>query len=140
MKILAIDFGTRHMGFAVGNPFIRTAIPIAPLVRKNEEKDFLYINHLIDEYDISKIIIGYPLNMDGTKSETTLQVEQFAQQLKKNINTDIETEFVDERLTSFEAHELLKSQHPDYKKRKKILDSVSALIILRTYLEKENRP
>ena len=138
MKILAIDFGTRHMGFAVGNYFIRTATPIAPLVRKNEEKDFQYIKQLIDEYDISKIIIGYPLNMDGTKSETTLQVEQFARQLKENI--DIETEFVDERLTSFEAHELLKSQHPDYKKRKKILDSVSALIILRTYLEKENRP
>lgn len=137
MKILAIDFGTRHMGFAVGNSFIRTATPIAPLVRKNEEKDFRYIKQLIDEYDISKIIIGYPLNMDGTKSETTLQVERFTRQLKENI--DIETEFVDERLTSFEAHEMLKSQHPDYKKRKKILDSVSALIILRTYMESESR-
>lgn len=138
MKILAIDFGTRHMGFAVGNSTSRTATPIAPLIRKNEEKDFQYINHLIDEYDISKIIIGYPLNMDGTKSETTLQVEQFAEQLKENIN--IETEFVDERLTSFEAHEMLKSQHPDYKKRKKILDSVSALIILRSYLESGSHP
>ena len=137
MKILAIDFGTRHMGFAVGNSFIRTAAPIAPLVRKNEEKDFQYIKQLVDEYDIARIIIGYPLNMDGTKSETTLLVEQFAEQLKENIN--IETEFVDERLTSFEAHELLKSQHPDYKKRKKFLDSVSALIILRTYMESESR-
>ena len=138
MKILAIDFGTRHMGFAVGNSTIRTATPIAPLIRKNEQEDFQYINHLIDEYDISKIIIGYPLNMDGTKSETTLQVEQFAEQLKENIN--IETEFVDERLTSFEAHEMLKSQHPDYKKRKKILDSVSALIILRSYVESGSHP
>jgi putative Holliday junction resolvase len=138
MKILAIDFGTKFLGFAVGDSTIKTAAPIDPITRKNQEKDFQYIKQLIDEYDISRIIIGYPLNMDGTKSETTLQVEQFAGQLKANI--DIETEFADERLTSFEAHELLKSRHPGYKKRKKILDSVSALIILRSYMESENRP
>jgi len=133
MKVLALDFGMKRMGFAVGNTDLRTATPIAPMVRQNEQQDTMYIQNLVDEYDIAKIIIGYPLNMDGSKSDFTLQVENFARQIKERFA--IETEFVDERLTSFEADEMLKEFQPDYKKRKKVLDSVSALVILRSYME-----
>ncbi|HLP57338.1 MAG TPA: Holliday junction resolvase RuvX [Candidatus Deferrimicrobium sp.] len=133
MKILAIDFGMKRMGFAVGNTILKTATPIAPLVRQNEQQDIIYIQNLIDEYDIVKIIIGYPLNMDGTKSNFTMQVENFARLIKEHFT--IETDFVDERLTSFEAEEMLKEFQQDYKKRKKMLDSVSALVILRSYME-----
>jgi putative Holliday junction resolvase len=134
MKILAIDFGMKRMGFAVGNTDLRTAAPIVPMVRQNEQQDTMYIQNLLDEYDIAKIIIGYPLNMDGSKSDFTLQVENFARQIKERFA--IESEFVDERLTSFEADEMLKEFQPDYKKRKKVLDSVSALVILRSYMER----
>jgi putative Holliday junction resolvase len=133
MKILAIDFGMKRMGFAVGNAVLRTATPIAPMVRQNEQQDIIHIQSLVDAYDISKIIIGYPLNMDGTKSDFALRVEDFARQIKERLA--IEIEYVDERLTSFEADELLKEFQQDYKKRKKVLDSVSALVILRSYLE-----
>ncbi|MCP5103766.1 MAG: Holliday junction resolvase RuvX [bacterium] len=133
MKLLAIDFGMKRMGFAVGNTVIRTATPIEPIARKNEEMDTRYIKNLIDEYDISRIVIGYPLNMDGTKSRITEKVEHFAEQLKKEIAVEIE--FADERLTSFEAEEMLKEHQQDYKKRKKVLDSISALVILRSYME-----
>ncbi len=133
MKILAVDFGMKRMGFAVGNTDLRTATPIAPMVRQNEQQDTMYIQNLVDEYDIAKIIIGYPLNMNGSKSDFTLQVENFALQIKERFA--IETEFVDERLTSFEADEMLKEYQQDYKKRKKVLDSVSALVILRSYME-----
>ena len=133
MKILAIDFGMKRMGFAIGNTSLRTATPIAPLVRQNEQQDIIYLQNLIAEYDIEKIIIGYPLNMDGTKSNFTMQVENFARFIKEHFT--IETDFVDERLTSFEADEMLKEFQQDYKKRKKMLDSVSALVILRSYME-----
>ncbi|MDQ1355051.1 MAG: putative pre6S rRNA nuclease [Acidobacteriota bacterium] len=133
MKILAIDFGMKRMGFAVGNTDLRTATPIAPMARQNDRQDILYLQKLVDEYDITKIIIGYPLNMDGTKSDFTSRVEDFARQIKECFA--IETEFVDERLTSFEADEMLKEFQQDYKKRKKVLDSVSALVILRSYME-----
>lgn len=138
MKILAIDFGMKRMGFAVGNTDLRTATPIAPMVRQNERQDIIYIQNLLDEYDIGKIIIGYPLNMDGSKSDFTLQVEDFSRQISRRFA--IETEFVDERLTSFEADELLKEYQEDYKKRKKVLDSVSALVILRSYIESMGVP
>jgi putative Holliday junction resolvase len=133
MKILSIDFGLKRMGFAVGDTALRTAVPITPIRRKNNEQDIRHIKKLIPEYTIDKIIIGYPLNMNGTKSTITLQVENFIKHIKKKI--DIETEFVDERLTSFEAEEILKSLQPNYKKRKQILDSISALIILKSYME-----
>ena len=71
--------------------------------------------------------------MDGTKSKISSEVETFAKTLEKK--TGLPVELVDERLTSFEAEELLKTIQPDYKKRKKNLDSVSALVLLRSYME-----
>ncbi|MCU0288870.1 MAG: Holliday junction resolvase RuvX [Acidobacteria bacterium] len=131
---MAIDFGMKRMGFAVGNIILKTATPLPPLTRQNEQQDIAYIKKLIDEYDIVKIIIGYPLNMDGTKSDFSVRVEEFARLIREHFA--IEIDFVDERLTSFEAEEMLKEFQQDYKKRKKILDSISALVILRSYMEK----
>jgi putative Holliday junction resolvase len=135
MKILAIDFGKKRMGFAIGNPLIMTATPIQQLTRKNLKIDIVYIKTLIEEYDISKIILGLPLNMDGTKGKIVEEVEAFSSHLFKK--TGINVELVDERLSSFEAEEMLKPSKPDYKKRKQVLDSISALVLLRSYMEKK---
>lgn len=133
MKILAIDFGLKWMGFAVGNTELRTAHPIRSIIRKKLHNDLETIRDLIDEYDIRKIVVGYPLNMDGTESDMSRAVDEFVEFLKKHIDFDIQ--LVDERLTSFEAEEMLKPLEPDYVKRKKSKDSVSAMVILNTYLE-----
>ena len=133
MKILAIDFGKKRMGFALGDTTINTATPLEQINRKSQEQDINYIRDLIAEYDIDKIVTGYPLNMDGTKSKISAEVETFSKTLQERIK--IPVDFMDERLTSFEAEELLKNHKPDYKKRKKIIDSISALIILRSYME-----
>lgn len=140
MKILAVDFGMKRMGFAIGNSVIRTAAPIDPIARKGDDPDIQYIQHLIDEYDISMLLIGYPLNMDGTKSGITLKVESFTEKLKEKIPGAVAVEFVDERLSSFEAEEMLKSHQQDYKKRKKVLDSISALVLLRRYFDQPQNP
>jgi len=136
MKILAIDFGMKRMGFAIGNPTINTASPIDPIAYKNTNQALEHIKQLISEYDITQILIGYPLNMDGTKSSSTEQVEHFTRRLKKTIAQGITTHYVDERLSSFEAEEELKPFQANYKKRKKVLDSMSALMILRRFMEK----
>ena len=125
------------MGFAIGNTTINTSAPIDPLTYKNTNHALEHINRLITEYDITQLLIGYPLNMDGTKSSTTEQVEHFARRLKKTLVPGITTQYVDERLSSFEAEEELKPLQPNYKKRKKILDSMSALMILRRFMEKK---
>lgn len=133
MKMLAIDFGLKRFGFAIGDTTTNIALPINPLNRKTIEKDINYIKNLLNEYCINKVLIGYPLNMNGTKSKIINEVESFSEILKKKINIDIN--FFDERLTSFEAEEILKPFKRDYKKRKKIIDSISALLILRSYME-----
>ena len=133
MKILAIDYGKKRMGFAVGSMQLKVSTPIDHLNRKDLVCDLVHIKKLIDDLDIEKIVIGLPLNMDGTKSRITVEVDNFYRFLKKKINIGIEK--VDERLTSFEAEEILKAQIPDFKKRKGKLDSMSAVIILNQYFE-----
>jgi putative Holliday junction resolvase len=135
MKILAIDFGMKRMG--IGNPTISTAAPIDPITYKNINHALEHIKQLISEYDITQILIGYPLNMDGSKSSVTGQVEHFTRRLKKTLAPGIATHYVDERLSSFEAEEELKPLQANYKKRKKIIDSMSALMILRRFMEKK---
>jgi putative Holliday junction resolvase len=137
MKILAIDFGMKRMGFALGNTIINTVAPIDPITYKNTNHALEHIKQLIAEYDITQILVGYPLNMNGSKSFITQRVEYFTRRLEKAFAPGITTQYVDERLSSFEAEEELKSLQPSYKKRKKIIDSVSALIILRRFMEKK---
>lgn len=136
MKILAIDFGMKRIGFAVGNTIIKSATPIEQLERKTLEFDLEQILRIIDQYDIQHIIMGLPLNMDGTPGKITGAVKNFRNYLIKRIPDGIDIELVDERLSSFEAEELLKPVHGDFRKRKKVLDSVSAMMLLNDYLEK----
>lgn len=133
MKVLAVDYGEKRVGFAVGSIFLRTATPIEPLQRKNNDQLIRHIRELIDEYDVQTVIVGHPLNMDGTKSDFTLKAEAFANRLKKKVSQDVQ--LVDERLTSFEAEEALKAHQGNYKKRKKALDSVSAAVLLKRYMD-----
>ena len=134
MKILAIDFGLKKMGFAIGNETIKTANPLEPLQRKTLDYDIAHIKNIIDQYGINKVVFGYPLNMDGTKSEMIEEVEKFAHMVQQKIKLVVD--FEDERLSSFEADEILKPYQPDLKKRIKLLDSMSAVIILKNYMGK----
>jgi putative Holliday junction resolvase len=133
MKILAIDFGKKRMGFAFGDTVIGSETPLKQIERKNLKADLCYIENLVAEFDIEKIVIGYPNNMNGSKSKISSEIDHFAKKLRGKIAVPVD--FVDERLTSFEAEQLLQTFKPNYKKRKEILDSISALIILRNYME-----
>lgn len=133
MKILAVDYGEKRVGFAIGATLTRTATPIDPLDRKSNDQVIGYIRELIAEYDIAEVIVGYPLNMDGTVSESARRVEHFAARIRNKLQLPVQ--LVDERLTSFEAEEILKAHLPDFRKRKKILDSVSAAVLLQSHLE-----
>jgi len=137
MKILAIDFGMKRMGFAIGNPVIDSAIPIEPLEYKKKDHVYNHIKNLISQYEVTHILIGYPLNMDGSKSKITEAVDRFKANLLKALDSEIKIEYVDERLSSFEAAEELKALRPDYKKKKEILDSMAAKMILQRYMEKK---
>ena len=141
MKILSIDFGLKRIGFAVGSRLLQTASPIEALARKSSKQVIQHIKHLIEEYDITQILVGYPLNMDGTPGSITQHVEHFSTRLRKAVEPEIPVQWIDERLSSFEAGQQLsqlkqgsaKRKNKHKEKRKELLDSMSAVVILQRY-------
>ncbi|WP_372367350.1 Holliday junction resolvase RuvX [Candidatus Uabimicrobium sp. HlEnr_7] len=132
-KILGIDYGRRRIGVAVCGP-LGIANPLTVIVRKNNDilKEFAEI---IEENDISKIVLGLPKNMDNTEGEMVEEVKVFAKELEEQFELPID--FCDERLSTWEAQNSLKSIGMSTKKRKKIIDAVAATLILQNYVDRK---
>ena len=105
MQIVAFDFGTKKIGVAVGQTATYTSSPLQVILNKDDKVNWNEISTLLNEWKPGLIIIGKPLNMDGTDSEIMKQVERFYQKLKKIYDTNYE--YIDERLTTFEARQIL---------------------------------
>ena len=105
MQIVAFDFGTKKIGVAVGQTATYTSSPLKVILNKDDKVNWNEISSLLNEWKPELIIIGKPLNMDGTDSEIMKQVERFYQKLKKIYDTNYE--YIDERLTTFEARQIL---------------------------------
>ena len=129
MQILAFDFGTQHIGVAVGQTITKTSSPLMILNVAREGKEIWNtISNLIDEWKPDRLLVGKPLNMDGTPSDMMKKVDLFFQKLQKISN--IPCELVDERLTSFEAKQLMQT---DSKYDR--IDDLAAKIFLDNWIE-----
>ncbi|MDA8526368.1 Holliday junction resolvase RuvX [Gammaproteobacteria bacterium] len=129
MQILAFDFGTQHIGVAVGQTITKTSSPLTILNVAREGKEIWNtISNLIDEWKPDRLLVGKPLNMDGTPSDMMKKVDPFFQKLQKISN--IPCELVDERLTSFEAKQLMQT---DSKYDR--IDDLAAKIFLDNWIE-----
>lgn len=133
MSILAIDYGKKRIGLAVSSTIIPTLLK--PVVAASREEILLNISEVINEYSVSEIVLGLPLNMNDTEGEMAAEVRKFAAVLEKKFGMKVV--FADERLTSIEAEEKLAQTQKNWRKRKKKIDSASACIILREYMEKQ---
>ena len=105
MQIIAFDYGTKKIGVAVGQTETYTSSPLQIIINKDDKVNWSEISILLNEWKPELIIIGKPLNMDGSDSEIMKQVEKFYQKLKNTY--DINLEYIDERLTTFEAKQIL---------------------------------
>ncbi len=130
---MGLDYGKARIGVAFSD--LSSTIASADHIYKTqtEEKDLAYFSNLIKEKTVNLVVFGLPLNADGTESEMTKVVREFAEKLR--VSTGVEVAFQDERYTSFEAEELLKEAKIKWEKRKELLDKVSAQIILQNYLD-----
>ena len=129
MQILAFDFGTQFIGVAVGQTVTKTSSPLIVLNVAREGKEiWKTISRLIDEWKPDQLLVGMPLNMDGTPSEMMKKVDSFFKKLQKI--SSIPCELVDERLTSFEAKQLM---HVDSKDDR--IDDLAAKIFLDNWIE-----
>ena len=121
MQILAIDFGLKKVGLAIGNTLTKTSMPISTIFYKSKQELFNLLEKHVFEWNPEFIIIGNPLNMDQTESEMSKLAEKFSNQFSKKFNLAVE--LVDERLSSFEAKEFTKDDNLDAMAAKLILDS-----------------
>jgi putative Holliday junction resolvase len=137
MRILGIDFGDKRIGLAVSDTLCLIAQSLGHYKVKNQEEDKKYFKELASKYEISEIVIGFPLRMDGTQGLRVEKTKEFAEWLQKTLNLPII--FWDERLTTQQALRILSQQKMNHKKKKNLKDQISAAIILSSYLESKRK-
>lgn len=138
MRTLGIDYGDARVGIAVTDALGITAQGLETIWHKGNDKVILArLDEIINEYKISTIVVGMPLNMNGTKTERAEITEKFIHKLKCKYNK-IKIEIIDERLTTVQAHRTMNDLNINPKKKKNIVDTISAVYILETYINKKN--
>ena len=132
MRTLALDVGDKRIGMAVTDPLNITAQPLQTLIRKDRKGDFDEIKEVVRNMSVSKIIVGLPLNMDGTAGARAKESYKFVDKLKEELGIPIQ--LWDERLSTMEANRVLLQADVSRKKRKKVDDKIAAQLILQSYL------
>lgn len=130
-RILSLDIGTKRIGIAVSDALLLGATPVKTIQRKSDSAARDEIEKILEEYKTDTILIGVPYNMDGSIGFQAKNCLEFIKPFRDKYKI-IEQ---DERLTSFESEEILKQKGKKYTKNKGLVDVMSAVIILRDYLE-----
>ncbi len=133
-RVLALDVGDKRIGVAVSDPFFLFATGLKVIIRENDNKALEEIKEICQTYKIKKIVVGLPYNMDGTIGAQAKKTVKFTEKLEN----DFEIIYRDERLTSFEAEEMLKKENKKYTKNKGLVDIKAACIILQSYIGEQN--
>ena len=139
MRYLGLDLGSKTLGLSVSDITLTVASALKTLYFENEDYDSLLdpLKEIIEEYEIGKLILGYPLNMDGSIGERATITLMFKEKLEKKFAMEVVLQ--DERLTSVISNRVLIEADLSRKKRKKKVDSMAATLILQSYLDKEGR-
>jgi putative Holliday junction resolvase len=139
MRVMGLDIGDKTIGIAISDELLLTAQSRPTLRRKSMKSDLDALRRVAVENDVQEIVVGQPLHMDGKPSAQSVKVERFSEELRKAVNLPIV--FWDERLTSFEAEQHLEQMGMNWRKRRKQVDKIAAMIILQNYLDsRASRP
>ncbi len=136
MRILGIDYGQARTGIALTDPLNITAQGLETIHCEGSDKVILKrLDEILEQYNIDTIVVGLPYNMNGTKSERTEITEKFIHKLKCKYNK-MQIVTIDERLTTVAAHKTMNFLDVNKYKKRNIVDTISAVYILETYLNK----
>ncbi|MEL0168923.1 MAG: Holliday junction resolvase RuvX [Pseudomonadaceae bacterium] len=137
-RAMAFDYGTRQIGVAVGQTLTGSAEPLTNLRARDGVPDWDQIARLIREWEPNVLVVGLPLNMDGSASDMSERAARFARRLNGRFQLPVET--VDERLSTFEAKQHLKSQgRTPSSYRDDPVDSLAAALLLQTWLSSQSK-
>ena len=132
---MAIDYGERNVGVAISDELQLTVRPLATIKRDKRKHAQVIdrIRGLAEENEIATLIVGLPLNMDGTHGPAVERVERFISELRQRVSIPIVT--VDERLTSLEADQILREMGVGSRERRARSDEYAAIVILQDYID-----
>jgi len=136
MRVLGVDYGDRHIGLALSDPLLITAQPLGSYeLAGRDDADGAYFRGLVAKHEISEIVVGNPLRMDGSSGTRTDTTRRFAAWLERAVGRPVV--LVDERLTTQQALKTLGDGKLRGQKKKDWEDRIAAVIILSTYLERK---
>lgn len=132
MRVLGLDIGSKRIGVAISGPLGITAQGIKVILRKSSVEAAEEISKIVEASNIEEIVVGLPINMNGTQGEGVAEVLKFVDILRDRVDRPIK--MWDERLTTMEADRLLIASDVSRKKRKDVRDVMAAQLILQGYL------
>jgi len=142
MRTLSLDYGSKRIGVAICDELGITAYGVSTIIRRDRKQVLEALEELITQYDVKKIVIGYPIRLDGTRGIQCEKVDKFSWILEAAFSLPVIK--WDETLTTKEAEDILFEAKVRRGKRKKVVDQLAATLILRGYLtsleRKENIP
>ncbi|MDW8110306.1 MAG: Holliday junction resolvase RuvX [Candidatus Bipolaricaulota bacterium] len=134
-RILGIDVGERRLGLAISDESQTLASPYGVYERSSLESDLDYLKELITSQKISEIVLGFPINMDGSVGPQAQAILEFKKTLEERFN--ISVHLFDERLTTDEAERVLLSADVSRRRRRRVRDALAAVLILQGYLDSQ---
>lgn len=135
--MLAVDLGTKNIGTAVSDSLGITVRPVETIRVSSFERSLERLKVLVEELEVEGVVIGVPLRMDGTPGDASAKAERFAERLRARLSVPVYTQ--DERLTSYEAEQLMIERGFSREQRRARSDEFAAMIILQDYLSATGR-
>lgn len=133
MRYLGLDLGRATIGVAVADDVLRTARALETLRRSGEAADLAALRRLAEDYEVTRAILGLPLNMDGSEGPSARLARAFAPKVEEALGVPVE--LVDERLSTFEAEQRLRARGISSREGRAIIDAEAAAVILQTWLD-----
>lgn len=133
MRIMGLDYGTKRIGVAMSDELLLTAQGSKTIFNTSAAESISAIAKLVAENGVIEVVVGLPISMNGTHSQKTKEVIEFAENLAKSLSVPVKT--LDERLTTAQAERALLEADMSRGKRKRLNDMVAAQLILQGYLD-----
>jgi putative Holliday junction resolvase len=132
-RVLGLDVGSKTIGMAVSDLLGITAQGLTTMRRQNKRLDFGQLQKVISEYNVTEIVVGYPLRMSGAEGIQSDKMKLFAEELHKKFKLPVH--LCDERLTSAQANRVLRDSEMSIKRRGEVVDRLAAVLILQSWMD-----
>ena len=135
-RCLGLDLGEKRIGLSLSDALGWTAGPLEALARVGWKKDLAALRSLIVQHEVQRVVVGLPIQMNGTEGEMARRTREFVERFRRTISIPVET--WDERLTTVQAERILVEADLRRDRRREVVDSMAACLILQGYLDYRN--